>query len=198
MKKIVISSALALGLAGGIAAPATAASGPVERPQGQPSQGVPTPVPSGETAPSSGTSSANNYEQTEAVAEEMLRLMNEERAKEGSQPLTQVDALDKIAGDWSGVMAQENNLYHNPNFGEQTFATGANSAAENVAYGSLTPEDPKEFAKSLFDQWMNSPGHRANIMNGSSNAIGFGVAIDSQGGYYATQNFASYSKLPNS
>lgn len=196
MKKIVISSALAIGLVGGVAAPAAASSGPIERPQGQPSQGEPIPAPAPE--PSDGSESNSSYKQTKAVAKEMLRLMNEERKKAGLKPLTQVDALDKIANDWSAQMAQENNLYHNPNFGEQTFATGANSAAENVAYGSYTPEDSKAFAKTLFDQWMNSPGHRANIMSSSSNAIGFGVAIDSQGGYYATQNFGGYNKLPNS
>lgn len=46
------------------------------------------------------------------------------------------------------------------------------------------------------DMWMNSPGHRANIMTRDYNGIGFGVATDSQGGYNATQNFGGHQTLP--
>lgn len=90
-------------------------------------------------------------------------------------------------------MASESHLYHNPDFGAQVMATGTNAAAENVAMGSRTPGTAKELAKTLFDQWMESPGHRANIMNGNYNGIGFGVATNSQGAYYATQDFGRYN-----
>lgn len=152
-------------------------------------------------APSSSVSAAiqaGNYPQSDAVANEMLRLMNQERAKSGAQPLQQVSALDTIAATWSDRMAGEGRLYHNPQFGQLTFATGANRAAENVAYGSRTPGSPEQLAQTLFNQWMNSPGHRANILNANYNAIGFGVSIDSRGGYYATHNFGGYRTVPTS
>ena len=55
------------------------------------------------------------------------------------------------------------------------------SAAENIAMGQRT-------AAEVVEGWMNSPGHKANIMNASYTHIGVGL---SDSGYYWTQQFIS-------
>jgi uncharacterized protein YkwD len=60
------------------------------------------------------------------------------------------------------------------------YTTGA--SAENIAWGYRTPQE-------VVTGWMNSAGHRANILNCSSIAVGVGVAYASDGAIYWTQNF---------
>jgi uncharacterized protein YkwD len=55
-------------------------------------------------------------------------------------------------------------------------------AAENIAYGGQTPA-------RLMSMWMNSSGHRANILNPALTSIGVGIATDSRGIVWATQDF---------
>lgn len=56
------------------------------------------------------------------------------------------------------------------------------AAGENIAYGQPT-------AQAVMDAWMNSPGHRANILNRSYTQIGVGAVSDSNGILYWTQDF---------
>jgi uncharacterized protein YkwD len=53
-----------------------------------------------------------------------------------------------------------------------------------VAYGQRTPAE-------VMDAWMNSPGHRANILNCQFKEIGVGVVPDSNGRLYWTQDFGA-------
>jgi uncharacterized protein YkwD len=55
-------------------------------------------------------------------------------------------------------------------------------SAENIAWGFRTPQD-------VVTGWMNSPGHRANILNCGSVAVGVGLAYTSGGSAYWTQDF---------
>jgi hypothetical protein len=57
-------------------------------------------------------------------------------------------------------------------------------AGENIAYGYQTPD-------AVMNAWMNSAGHRANILNGSYRAIGIGVAASASGLLYWTQDFGT-------
>ena len=59
--------------------------------------------------------------------------------------------------------------------------------AENI-YKFLARRNHKKLAKNLVDGWMDSPGHRANILNAQLRHIGVGVA-HSDNYIYATQNF---------
>ncbi|WP_238016761.1 CAP domain-containing protein [Dactylosporangium sp. AC04546] len=56
------------------------------------------------------------------------------------------------------------------------------ASAENIAWGYRTPQD-------VVNAWINSPGHRANILNCSSVAVGVGVAYKTNGTPYWTQDF---------
>jgi uncharacterized protein YkwD len=58
------------------------------------------------------------------------------------------------------------------------------AAAENIAAGQRTPE-------SVVQAWMNSAGHRANILNCSLREIGVGVANGGSFGIYWTQDFGT-------
>lgn len=64
----------------------------------------------------------------------------------------------------------------------QTFGLRFSAAGENIAYGQPTPQ-------AVMNAWMNSAGHRANILGASYTYIGVGAAKNSQGVIYWTQEF---------
>ncbi len=117
----------------------------------------------------------------------MLVLVNAEREKAGCAPLTENAKLTKAAQDHSQDMADHENMSHTGSDGSSMSDRLARvgykfrSAGENVAYGYNTPE-------SVMDGWMNSSGHRANILNCGFKEIGIGLA---QPGHYWTQDFGS-------
>jgi len=61
--------------------------------------------------------------------------------------------------------------------------------AENVAYRSTTTTNETRIAERIVGQWMNSEGHRENILMDPWYREGIGVAVTSTGEVYATQNF---------
>jgi len=75
-------------------------------------------------------------------------------------------------------------------FGENIWMTGmsisgANASKEIAAFkANIT-------AQSIFTAWVNSPGHKANILNASYNKIGVGIAFSNTGKAYATQAFSN-------
>ncbi|RAY15460.1 CAP domain-containing protein [Actinomadura craniellae] len=117
---------------------------------------------------------------------QVVRLTNAERAKAGC-PALRVDArLTTSARRHSADMKARNYFSHtSPNgtdFAARIRAAGYPSpGAENIAMGYPTPA-------AVMKGWMNSPGHRANILNCKLRAIGTGVATGGRGPYW-TQNF---------
>ena len=135
-------------------------------------------------------------EETEDItlfAQQVLELTNQERAAYGLAPLIWDPMLASAAHNHSVDMATNNNLSHTgtsgSTVGDRIAAVGITnirSWAENVAAGQRTPE-------AVVQSWMNSPGHRANIL-GNTTHIGIGVAFDSSSpfGYFWTQKFVSF------
>ncbi len=85
--------------------------------------------------------------------------------------------------------AEHNTMSHDGSNGsspwDRSKAAGYNNAiGENVAMGYRD-------AAAVMDGWMNSPGHRANILNCDAKAIGVGLAKASDGSPYWTQLFGS-------
>ncbi|MGW4508532.1 CAP domain-containing protein [Streptomyces sp. NPDC004436] len=121
------------------------------------------------------------------AAAEVLALVNQERAAAGCQALTLNAKLTKAAQDHSADMASHSNMSHTGSDGSDpgqritragyTWST----YGENVAYGYGS-------AKAVMDGWMNSPGHRQNILNCSFKEIGIGLA---QPNNYWTQAFGA-------
>ena len=64
---------------------------------------------------------------------------------------------------------------------------GGSTTGENI-YQFLARRDQKKLAKNLVDGWMNSPGHRANILHSGFKYLGVGIARSGDS-VYATQNF---------
>lgn len=120
-----------------------------------------------------------------AFEQEVLELTNAERQKQGLQPLTLDTELSKVARVKSEDMAANNYFDHtSPTYGTpfemmKQFGISYSSAAENIAQGQTTPAQ-------VVEAWMNSQGHRENIMNSSYTHIGIGHAAD---GNYWTQMF---------
>ncbi len=120
-----------------------------------------------------------NYEK------EVVRLVNEERAKYGLSALTEDWELSRVARYKSQDMKDKKYFSHtSPTYGSpfemmKAFGLSYRYAGENIAMGQRTP-------KEVVNAWMNSPGHKANILNASYKKIGVGYVT---GGNYWTQMF---------
>ncbi|GGV98718.1 hypothetical protein GCM10010230_22920 [Streptomyces narbonensis] len=137
------------------------------------------------TEPDSGTRPAGGGE-----AEEVVRLVNVERAAAGCKALT-VDAdLTEAAQEYTDDMAATGNFSHTGTDGSQpqdrieTAGYTWSRSGENIAKGQAD-------AAAVMDAWMHSPGHRANILNCGFTEIGVGVSTD--GGPWWTQDFGTPS-----
>lgn len=107
-----------------------------------------------------------------SVAEEVVRLTNAEREENGCDPLRVDDRLTEAAQDHSDDMAARDYMAHETPEGvgpaERARQAGYDAfAGENVARGQRS-------AEAVVDAWMDSEGHRANILNCGSEAIGVG------------------------
>jgi uncharacterized protein YkwD len=125
-----------------------------------------------------------------ALEAEVVTIVNTERAKAGCPALTADDRLIAAARGHSADMAARGYFSHTTPEGVE-FATRITSAGyrwsgagENIAKGQRTPAD-------VMTSWMNSAGHKANILNCGFKNIGVGVAADAQGSLVWTQEFAS-------
>lgn len=116
---------------------------------------------------------------------EVVRLVNVERTKRGLSPLSENWQLSRVARYKSEDMRDSGYFSHtSPTYGTpyqmmKSFGISYKSAGENIARGQSTPE-------AVVNAWMNSSGHRANILNSSFTEIGVGYA---SGGSYWTQMF---------
>ncbi len=116
---------------------------------------------------------------------EVVRLVNVQRAQHGLQPLQENWELSRVARFKSQDMADNRYFSHtSPTYGTpfqmiRAFGLSFRTAGENIAYGQRTPQ-------AVVNAWMNSSGHRANILNASYTQIGVGYVAD---GNYWTQMF---------
>ena len=116
---------------------------------------------------------------------EVIRLVNEQRVQNGLKPLTANWELSRVARFKSQDMVENRYFSHtSPTYGSpfqmiRAFGLFFRTAGENIAYGQRTPQ-------SVVKAWMNSSGHRANILNASYTQIGVGYVAQ---GHYWTQMF---------
>jgi len=164
----------------------------VEAPATAPTTAVPSGVPA--------NPSNKSFKYMEAVEKDILIYVNEERAKAGLNPLTWEEQMRPIARYKSNNMLQHNYFDHNTpslnnarpmDLATKYFKYDTNNYGENLFYSQGYAESTTT-AKYLVDQWMNSPGHRANILNGSWTKMSAGVVFSSEGNWvYATQHFST-------
>ncbi|CAL9348579.1 sigma-70 family RNA polymerase sigma factor [Streptomyces sp. enrichment culture] len=151
---------------------------------------TPTPTPSRTTArPTPPPAAPEPQAPAGTFAAQVLELVNAERAKAGCSPVRQNSTLDVAAQRHSDDMAARGFFDHtNPDGedpGDRITAAGYrwSTYAENIARGQQT-------AAEVMQSWMNSPGHRANILNCSVKETGLGVH-EGAGGPWWTQVFGS-------
>ena len=119
---------------------------------------------------------------------EVVRLVNVERTKRGLSELTLNTQLSNVATLKSQDMINKNYFSHtSPTYGSpfdmmKQFNISYRTAGENIAMGQKTPAE-------VVNAWMNSQGHRENILNANFTEIGIGVAKSSNGTLYWTQMF---------
>ncbi|MCO8270713.1 CAP domain-containing protein [Actinoplanes sp. TRM 88003] len=124
-----------------------------------------------------------------AYETEVVKLTNAERTAAGCQALRIDNRLIASARAHSTDMANTRTMSHTgsdgSNFVTREVRAGypkRDAAAENIAYGYKSPQQ-------VVTAWMNSSGHRKNILNCASTEIGVGVVFTSSGTPYWTQNF---------
>jgi uncharacterized protein YkwD len=150
-----------------------------------------TPAPSQSTAtapdsrPPRNRVSGSGSAETAAKAA-VLALVNKERLKAGCSPVLPDTALAELAGNFSEDMAERGFFDHTDPDGDTPWSRAkqagiTNLGGENIARGQAN-------AQSVMDAWMNSPGHRANILNCNYKTLGVGVQFG-EGGPWWTQNF---------
>ncbi len=116
-------------------------------------------------------------------AEMILKLVNQERAKAGVPALTLSQKLTDIANTKAKDMADKNYFSHDsPTYGSpfdmlKHFGVSYTYAGENIAAGQKS-------AQEVMQSWMNSSGHKANILNKNYTQLGVGYY---EGGQYGTE-----------
>lgn len=108
---------------------------------------------------------------------------NAERASAGLPALASNPGLDRVAQDWAQYMSDTGRMQHRPDLSDGV-PEGWTSLGENVASGYRDGED-------VVTGWMNSPGHRENIL-GDFTDIGVGWVVDGSGTSWSVQVFGSY------
>ena len=129
---------------------------------------------------------------------EVLSLVNAERAQYGLAPLSLNAQLN-----WAA-------LKHSTNMAARSLVVGVGPAMQHTLYGTLMPTVTSRLdsagyanytawgeniafgfttAQAVVTAWMNSPGHRANILSANFTEIGIGLSVSAQGVYYWTQEF---------
>jgi uncharacterized protein YkwD len=117
----------------------------------------------------------------------MLDLTNQSRADNGLAPLQYDDALSGVARGWVSQIASDGALSHNPNLASQISSQVTDDwtrIGENVGYGWTL--------SSLQDAFMNSPGHRANIL-GDYQRVGIATLRDANGAIWVVLDFLKAS-----
>jgi uncharacterized protein YkwD len=128
-------------------------------------------------------------DQADAWRDEVMRLVNQARAQVGAGPVVQNDILERQATEYACQMIQFDFFDHvNPvdgsTLGERAsdFGYAFLVVGENLAAGQTTPQQ-------AFQDWMDSPGHRRNILDPRFTELGVGVRTGGTYGVYWVQEF---------
>jgi uncharacterized protein YkwD len=130
-------------------------------------------------------------EDEERLADQVLQLVNLERAAADLPPVIRNSALSKMASDYACRMVEEGFFEHTDpmnGFGPGDRAIAADyyfyAIGENLAAGQSTPAE-------VMKVWMDSPSHRAIILDSKWSEIGVGVRTGGQYAIYWVQEFGA-------
>jgi uncharacterized YkwD family protein/spore coat assembly protein SafA len=122
------------------------------------------------------------------LEQQVIDLVNKQRVSAGLAPLKANWELCRVARYKSQDMITKKYFAHeSPTYGSpfkmmESFGVSFSAGGENIAYGQKTPQE-------VMNAWMNSAGHRANILSAVYNELGVGVAKAANGTFYWTQQF---------
>ncbi|MBQ4065090.1 MAG: secretion protein [Clostridia bacterium] len=149
------------------------------KPEAKPEASAPEAPKPETSAPEAPVTSVSSYERR------VVELVNEIRLENGLGELALNEELSAVAREKSRDMMEKGYFEHqSPTYGSpfdmmKAFGITYRTAGENIAMGYPTPEE-------VVEGWMNSPGHRANILKASFTEIGVGYV---EKGHYWTQMF---------
>ncbi|NRG46173.1 sporulation protein [Bacillus sp. CRN 9] len=166
------------------AKPEQPAEQPAPAPE-QPKEEEAAPTPEQEVTKDEEKPAENASSEVSAFEQQVLDLTNKEREKNGVPALKLDVELSKVAREKSRDMQSKGYFDHNsPTYGSpfdmmKQFGISYSSAGENIAMGQRSPEE-------VVQAWMNSQGHRENILNANYTHLGVGHV---ENGNYWTQMF---------
>ncbi len=124
----------------------------------------------------------------ESMTKALLKLHNEQRADTGAPPLRMDDRLSAAAQDYAEFLARTGNFSHTsegtPGSRAREQGYRYHAIGENIAKGQTSPA-------MVVKSWMNSKGHRANILRKAFKDVGFGVATSKNGRLVWVTDFGS-------
>lgn len=164
---------------------ATAEPAPASAPAPAPAR-APVPAPAALPAPAPAPAVAASGAPSSSGAQALFAALNGARAGAGLPPLAYNDSLASVAQSWSAHMSTTS-MAHNPSVSAQ-IPPGWSAWGENVAFAGGYPD----LAGTIHSNWMNSPGHRENILRPGFTQVGIGYHVDAAGTAWATQVFATY------
>jgi uncharacterized protein YkwD len=161
------------------------------------------PKPISTPAPTAGSGSGAGANSGDAV-QQVLALMNRNRAAQGLAPYTLLSGLDKSAAAHNAVMAGGCGLSHQcpgeAAFGDRENTAGVQwtSAGENIGEGGGISDTATAIAgsavgltQSMLDEKAPDDGHRRNILSSSFTHVGIAIYRDSSGTVWMTQDFSN-------
>ncbi|UII58630.1 CAP domain-containing protein (plasmid) [Cytobacillus spongiae] len=161
------------------------AEAPAPEQKEAPKREAPAPAPAPAANEQKQQQASEEAGQLSQYEQKVVELTNQERAKQGLPALKVDPELSKVAREKSRDMQANNYFSHDsPTYGSpfdmmKQFGIQYNSAGENIAMGQTTPEE-------VVQAWMNSDGHRKNILSSNFTHIGVGYV---ENGNYWTQQF---------
>ena len=136
----------------------------------------------------SGTTASGATSAESAIATDMFNRVNAERAARGLPALRWSPSLATNARNWSVTMNNNNNFAHSNLY---PLLQEYNTAAENIGLGGGGTR-----SGAIHLAWMNSTGHRVNLLARNLDVIGIGVYCSPDGRMWATQQFGRYPNSP--
>jgi uncharacterized protein YkwD len=180
------------------------AAQPVQSTEPKPAPKPVQPAPSTTQTPKQNSTSNSQQkhpvEYKGDIENEILLLVNQERAKVGAKPLAMNETLRSMARYKSNDMLQYDYFDHtSPSIGglsslAKKFSYSYTALGENIWMSKSSSSDylrQNTTAAKIMNGWMNSPGHKANILNPAFGRIGIGVTFSIDGLSHATQEFSN-------
>lgn len=121
----------------------------------------------------------------ETSEDRLFALINAERAKAGVAPLARSPKLDALASEWAARMAAKNSQFHRELTKSLLNDNGWKNLSENI-YGPVPDGSPR----AILQAWLDSSGHRENLLRESSTLGGVGIAETKSGEICAVFNGA--------